>query len=176
MPAGARVFVDGRDRGAAPATIAGLAQGEHRVRIVRDGYTTVEQRVVLSPSQPSELLSVPLVKTPVAPNPGSSPPAKADLVTPKPGSNQPAKADAETQLGAKPSADTGVLVLDSRPMGATAFLDGRAVGRTPVMLPDVKAGDHSVRFELDQHRTWTASIKVVGGTANRVGGSLEKID
>ena len=176
MPAGARVFVDGRDRGAAPATIAGLAQGEHRVRIVRDGYTTVEQRVVLSPSQPSELLSVPLVKTPVAPNPGSSPPAKADLVAPKPGSNQPAKADAETQLGGKPSSDSGVLVLDSRPMGATAFLDGRAVGRTPVMLPDVKAGDHSVRFELDQHRTWTASIKVVGGTANRVGGSLEKID
>jgi hypothetical protein len=155
------VFVDGRDRGAAPATIAGLAQGEHRVRIVHDGYTTVEQRIVLSPAQPSELLSVPLVKAAVAP---------------KPGSNQPAKADAETQLGAKPSAEAGVLVLDSRPMGASAFLDGRVVGRTPVTLPDVKAGDHAVRFELDEHRTWTASIKVVGGTTNRVGGSLEKID
>jgi hypothetical protein len=164
-PAGARVIVDGRDRGASPASVSGLKEGEHRVRILHDGYTAAERRVVLSTSQPLLALTVPLAKAPVPPP-----------VAPKPGSSQPAKADVAPKLGAKTSAEAGSLVLESRPTGATAFVDGRPVGTTPLTMPDVKAGDHTVRFELEEHRSWTASIKVVGGTSNRVGGSLEKID
>jgi eukaryotic-like serine/threonine-protein kinase len=175
-PPGARVIVDGRDRGPTPATVSGLRQGEHRVRILHDGYTTAERRVVLSTSQPSQALTVPLAKAPVPPTPSAGQSAKTDVASPKPGSSQAAKADDTTKPGAKPSAEAGVLVLDSRPTGASAFVDGRAVGRTPVTLPEVKTGDHTVRFELDEHRSWTASIKVIGGTTNRVGGSLEKID
>jgi len=163
-PAGARVIVDGRDRGASPASVSGLKQGEHRVRVLHDGYTAAERRVVLSTSQPSLALTVPLAKTPAPP------------VAPKPGSGQPAKADAAPKLGAKASAEAGSLVLESRPTGATAFVDGKPVGTTPLTMPEMKAGDHTVRFELEEHRSWTASIKVVGGTSNRVGGSLEKID
>ena len=160
-PAGARVIIDGRDRGASPAAVSGLKQGEHRVRVLHDGYTTAERRVVLSTLQPSLALSVPLAKAPVAP------PA-----VPKPASGQPAKADAAP----KTSAESGSLVLDSRPTGATVFVDGRPVGTTPLTMPEVKAGDHTVRFELEEHRSWAGAIKVVGGTTNRVGGSLEKID
>jgi len=166
-PAGARVFVDGRDRGAAPATVTGLGQGEHRVRVVHDGYTTAERRVVLSPERPSQGLTVPLAKAPVAPKQGAVPPAKTDAA-PKQGVSPPAKADAE--------GEAGVLVLDSRPTGATVFLDGRSVGKTPLNLPGVKAGDHTIRYELSGHYPWAASINVVGGTSTRVGGSLEKID
>jgi serine/threonine protein kinase len=164
-PAGARVFVDGRDRGAAPATVTGLGQGEHRIRIVHDGYTTAERRVVLSPERPSQTFTVPLAKAPVAPKASGSQTAKSPLVTPKPSASEPAKAD-----------EAGLLVLDSRPTGATVFLDGRAVGKTPLSMPGVKPGDHTVRFELTGHYPWTASINVVGGTSTRVGGSLEKID
>jgi serine/threonine protein kinase len=181
-PAGARVIVDGRDRGASPAAVSGLKQGEHRVRVLHDGYTAAERRVVLSTSQPSLALTVPLAKAPVAPvAPVPSP------VATKPASGQPTKADAAPKtsadaglaapkLGAKATAEAGSLVLDSRPTGATAFVDGRPVGTTPLTMPDVKAGDHTVRFELEEHRSWAGSIKVVGGTTNRVGGSLEKID
>jgi serine/threonine protein kinase len=163
-PPGARVVVDGRDRGVAPAAVSGLGQGEHRVRVLHDGYTTAERRVVLSPSQPSQALTVPLAKAPVAPKPGASQTAKTEAApaAPKPGSIA--------------AADAGVLVLDSRPTGASVFVDGKSVGRTPLTLSETKAGDHTVRFELDEHRPWTASIKVIGGTTNRVGGSLEKID
>ena len=164
-PTGARVFVDGRDRGAAPATVTGLGQGEHRIRIVYDGYTTAERRVVLSPDRPSQTFTVPLAKAPVAPKASGSQTAKSPLVTPKPVVSEPAKAD-----------EAGLLVLDSRPTGATIILDGRAVGKTPLTVPGVKAGDHTVRFELSGHYPWTASVNVVGGTSTRVGGSLEKID
>jgi serine/threonine-protein kinase len=173
-PVGARVIVDGRDRGASPASVSGLKQGEHRVRVLHDGYTAAERRVVLSTSQPSLALTVPLAKAPVPPSPGQS--AKTDPVSPKQGAIPSAKADAAPKLGAKASTEAGSLVLESRPTGATAFVDGRPVGTTPLTMPDVKAGDHTVRFELEEHRSWTASIKVVGGTSNRVGGSLEKID
>jgi len=34
------VLVDGRDRGQTPATVPGLGRGAHRIRLVRDGYST----------------------------------------------------------------------------------------------------------------------------------------
>jgi hypothetical protein len=173
-PPGARVIVDGRDRGPTPATVSGLRQGEHRVRVLHDGYTAAERRVVLSTSQPLQALTVPMAKAPEPPKPNAATQsAKTDAASPKPGAEAGPAASKAASIAA---AEAGVLVLDSRPVGATAFVDGRAVGRTPVTLPDMKTGDHTVRFELDDHRSWTASIKVIGGTTNRVGGSLEKID
>ncbi len=148
-PSGARVVVDGRDRGATPATVGDLSRGEHRVRVVRDGYTAAERRIVLSPSRPSQLLSVPLAKAPLS--------TKLAVV-------QQPKADASP----------GTLVVESRPEGATVFVDAKAVGRTPLTLPNVKAGDHALRLELDGFRQWTAPFKIVGGAPNRVGASLEK--
>src|SRR5262249_1927657 len=140
-------------------------QGEHRVRIVHEGYTTAERRVVLSPERPSQALTVPLAKAPVAPKPGAAPTAKTE-VGPKPNSSEPAKAEPES----------GALVVDSRPTGATVLLDGRVVGKTPLTVPGVKVGDHTVRFELAGHYPWSAAVSVTGGAPTRVGGSLEKID
>src|SRR5262249_27532657 len=149
-PAGARVFVDGRDRGQAPATLTDLGQGEHRVRLVQEGYLTAERRVVLSAERPAQVLTVPLAKKADV-GPKQAAPAKPDLVAPKPGSTQPAKADASPKPGSIQEAEAGTIVLDSRPTGATAFVDGKAVGKTPVTVPGVKAGDHTVRFELAGH-------------------------
>ena len=52
-PPGARVFVDGHGGGETPATVRDLARGPHQVRLVRDGYTTVERRIVITAAQPS---------------------------------------------------------------------------------------------------------------------------
>jgi len=187
MPAGARVFVDGRDRGSTPATVTDLGRGEHRLRIVRDGYTAAERRIVLSAARPSQTLTVPLAKVPGIER-RATPPAQVRPVAPKPSSDTGL---ASPKTGARPSAeagpvspkptatavaDVGSLLIESRPTGANVFMDGRAVGRTPVNLPDVKAGDHAVRLELTGHRQWTTSFKVMGGTPNRIGASLEKID
>jgi serine/threonine protein kinase len=172
VPAGARVFVDGRDRGSTPAVVTDLGRGEHRLRIVRDGYTAAERRIVLSPLRPSSALTVPLAKTPVSPKPNAKQPAKAD-VAPKP---SPDTGLASPKPAATAVAEVGSLLIESRPTGASVFVDGRAVGRTPLNLPDVKAGDHGVRLELAGHRQWTTSFKVMGGTPNRIGASLEKID
>jgi hypothetical protein len=64
-PPGVRVFVDGRSGGETPATVHDLARGAHQVRLVREGYTTVERKIVITASKPALTLTVPMVKVPV---------------------------------------------------------------------------------------------------------------
>ncbi|HET9834570.1 MAG TPA: PEGA domain-containing protein [Vicinamibacterales bacterium] len=156
-PPGARVFVDGKDRGQTPAAVSDLARGEHRIRIVRDGYTSAERRVVLTPSEPLQSLTVPLAREPrvaVKLAPGVAPVAAKPTQT--------------------PSIEPGSLVVESRPPGATVVVDGRAVGTTPMTVGDIRAGNHSVQITRDGYRTWSASVDIKGGEQNRVTASLEK--
>jgi hypothetical protein len=139
-PPGARVFVDGKSGGETPATVRDLARGPHQVRIVHEGYTTVERRVTITAAQPAVTVMVPMVKTPAA-------------------------AAARTEAS---------LVIDSRPAGASVFLDGRPVGMTPLTFPVVAIGSHSIRIVLDGYRPWTSSVQVSGSEPNRVTASLEQ--
>jgi len=157
-PPGARVFVDGKDRGQTPAAVSDLARGEHRIRVVRDGYTSAERRVVLTPSEPLQSLTVPLAREPRVALKRTAPAAVP--VAPKPSEVQ--------------STEPGTLVIDSRPQGATVSVDGRAVGTTPITIGDVRAGNHSVQITRDGYRTWSASVDIKGGEQNRVTASLEK--
>ncbi len=168
-PSGARVVVDGRDRGQTPATIRELTRGEHRVRIVRDGYTTAERRFVLSPSQPAQSLSVPLAREPRV--------RAKELASSKPTANAAAapveKASVPVAAQTTAAAVVGTLVVESRPQGAAVTIDGRPAGTTPVSIDAVRAGNHAVRIERDGYRIWTAPVKVAAGE-NRVTASLEK--
>jgi serine/threonine protein kinase len=169
-PSGARVFVDGKDRGQTPAAIAALARGEHRIRVVREGYTTAERRVVLSPSRPEQSLSVPL-----APEPRSARSALSAPSSSKPNARATEEAGpASLKPAEKPAAEAGTLVVESRPAGAAVLVDGRRVGTTPLDIGDVRAGNHAIRIERDGYRTWAASVTVAGGEQHRVTASLEK--
>jgi serine/threonine protein kinase len=163
-PPGARVFVDGKDRGQTPANIGELGRGEHRIRIVRDGYTAAERRVVLSASRSSQLLSVPLAREPRGKTPDSPKPSAAASLLAVPALPKPTATTAEA----------GALVVESRPQGATVVIDGRVAGTTPLSIGGVRAGNHAVRIERDGYRTWTSAVTVAGGEQNRVTASLEK--
>ena len=67
-----------------------------------------------------------------------------------PSSSEPARRveDPAPQKTA-PAPATGRLLIRSTPAGATAFLDGRAIGRTPVTERDVAPGSHVVRVTRD---------------------------
>jgi len=149
-PAGARVFVDGRERGQTPATITELARGTHRVRLLRDGYVAEERRVAITSAQPSPAIAIELKRSIAA--------------AAKPAGSAPATA----------GASVGALFVDSRPAGASVFLDGLAVGITPLSLPQIAAGDHAIRLERDGYRRWSSSIRVAGGQRQRVAASLER--
>lgn len=151
-PAGARVSVDGRERGRTPVVVRDLERGAHRVRVERDGYATGERRVVITTSRPAQSMTLEL---------RGAAAARRDV--------QPAPTTPAT-LGAL----AGALSIDSRPTGAKVFIDGKLVGSTPLLLSRVEAGEHAVRIEGDGYRRWSSSVRIVAGERNRVTASLER--
>ena len=139
-------MVDGEPRGETPLPIRGLELGAHTVVVSAAGYPRWEQRVVLSADQPSLSLEIPL-------DAGGGPGAAARRPVP-----------------AAPS----TLQVDSRPAGAQVWVDGTLVGATPLVLPAVAAGSHSVRIELPGYQPWVTSVAVGGGERTRVAASLER--
>ncbi|OLD55108.1 MAG: hypothetical protein AUI64_03945 [Acidobacteria bacterium 13_1_40CM_2_64_6] len=155
-PAGATVFVDGREHGRTPVAIRDLSRGAHRVRLVRDGYAPAERRVVITPSRPAQSIVVPL----------AAPRATASRGT---RSTIPAPSSPATM-----GRYSGDLVIESKPPGARVYLDNKLAGTTPLSLPMVPAGSHAVRLERDGYRRWSASVRVVAAERNRVTASLER--
>jgi serine/threonine protein kinase len=159
-PAGARVFIDGRDQGRTPTTIRNLRRGTHRVRLVREGYATEERRIVITPANPAQSVTVALARTRAVEPPArraAEPPAR----TPAP--NPPSGASF-----------LGSLSVESRPAGAKVFIDGKLSGATPLTLPKIGAGEHAIRIEHDGYQRWSSSVRIVAGERNRVTASLEK--
>lgn len=68
----------------------------------------------------------------------------------------------------------GAIYADSRPRGARVLVDGRLIGTTPLRLPDVVAGRHEVRLELEGYRPVTTPVTVSGGREARVAVTLTR--
>lgn len=90
-------------------------------------------------------------------------PAPRPAVAPGPGSIQ----------AAVPTGPGSIQVL-SRPAGAEVTLDGRLIGKTPMLIPEVSAGSHTIRLELATFNAWTTTVDVKAGDAVRVAASLEQ--
>jgi PEGA domain len=60
---------------------------------------------------------------------------------------------------------TGSLRVESQPTGARIFLDGEAIGHTPLVLTDVAPGEHQIGLDLDatRYRRWSSSVIVTAG-------------
>ena len=55
----------------------------------------------------------------------------------------------------------GSLIVYSRPAGASVFINGLPVGKTPLALTDQAVGSRSVRVVLDGHEVWSTAAQVV---------------
>ena len=73
-----------------------------------------------------------------------------------------------------PAPTTGALVIESRPPGATVFVDGRRIGTTPLSLPDSSPGTHRIRLEMEGFSPWVTTAVVQAGARTRVAASLER--
>ena len=124
-------------------------------------------------SEPVRVDPEPIVAAP-------EPPAAAEPPAQEPPRNpgrQPAVAPRQAERAApapSSSPGRGSLQILSRPAGAEVTLDGRAIGRTPLVVSDVPAGRHDVRLELGGFRSWATSVRVESTSRTRVAASLEQ--
>jgi hypothetical protein len=158
-PSGAKVTVDGKDYGRTPVTIRALTRGPHRVQVARDGFVTEERRLTIGSAQPAQSVAVRLTR------------ARTGAAA---AGRRSADATATEAAAAGARGTIGALVVESRPSGASVYLDGRLVGTTPVSVPGIAAGEHSIRLDHEGFRTWSSSVRIDGSEMNRVTASLEK--
>jgi len=160
-PSRAAVTIDGKWRGRTPLTLDDLPFGTYVVRVVQPGYRIAREEVRLSAASASHTFAARLEAEP-RPAPAVPTPAPQRTVPP------PSPAAGNTT-----DSYTGSIYVDSRPRGATVFVDGRSVGQTPLSLPGVPIGSHVVKIEMAGKQPWSATTRVTAGTMSRVTGSLE---
>ena len=69
---------------------------------------------------------------------------------------------------------SGTLVIESEPAGATAFVNGQPVGKTPVVLKDVRVGSCVVRMEYEGYQRWSTAVSVSTTRETRVTAALAR--
>ncbi|MDD2430208.1 MAG: PEGA domain-containing protein [Firmicutes bacterium] len=62
----------------------------------------------------------------------------------------------------------GTLDIDSNPRGASIFLDGYLIGRTPITIRNIPEGTYHLRFTESQSSDHTEIVKVSGDSVSRV--------
>lgn len=142
-PGGAEVFVNGERRGVTPLALRDLAFGAYAVRVVRAGFAPVDERVVIDAGRPARSLELALARASAA-----AAPAAAEAPAP------------------------GSLLVESRPAGARVFVDGTDIGVTPVTMPSLAAGPHTVRIERAGYASITTSARIEARTRARVAVTL----
>ena len=66
----------------------------------------------------------------------------------------------------------GSLAIESSPVSARVFINGEAVGVTPLVLTEVPVGSRAIRLEADDHNLWSSTVRVVANQETRVSATL----
>jgi PEGA domain len=69
----------------------------------------------------------------------------------------------------------GALSVSSVPSGGNVFVDNVYRGVTPVTLPGIPSGTHTIRVQLQGYRDFSMEVQVVGGTTTPVTASMEMV-
>ena len=70
---------------------------------------------------------------------------------------------------------SGTLLITSDPQGANIFLDNACIGITPLTIPSVEAGTHSLVLRLPGYSDYASSLSVAPGQAVQVHGALSPV-
>ncbi|MEI7856292.1 MAG: PEGA domain-containing protein [Methanomicrobiales archaeon] len=65
-----------------------------------------------------------------------------------------------------PDSQKDTISLTSSPSGSEVYLDNQYRGTTPVTIPDVVSGTHTLEFRHAGYKSWSSSITVTSGTSN----------
>jgi len=181
-PAGAVVRMGREVVGVTPLRLHGLAPGFYALSVTGEAAPALDTLVYLGPGArldvwhaPEALADagaqIPLPERPRTERSGGRSPAptRADARRRPPPAAPPAAAAVApapqaTPPSTEPPPGAGALVVTSEPAGAQVLLNGRAVGRTPLRLPDLGAGAYHV---VVQHAGYSPAAQTLEIEAGR---------
>jgi len=110
-------------------------------------------------------------------HPALAPPvaaAKTAEPAPTPSRTPRTAASASPSASGLPSASgyRGALSLTSSPDGAQVVLNGKIVGKTPVVLNDLPVGSRAIVVRRDGYSPWSASVRVIANQRTTVRATL----
>jgi len=186
QPDGARVFLNGEDRGTAPLDLAGLEPGLYEVRAELDGYEPASEAVAVSAEAPLVEVRLELSRTRVAPTTGradfTSRPAGAAILldgapigaTPLKGHRlKPGTYDVELRLEGYDPFRSKLVIVAGRRGGVEATLTPR-VTPTPTATPTPTPDPNRIyrESEVDKRPQQTGGERISAQPRLRSGESV----
>ena len=149
--------------------VAGVALG-----LVGGYYWGAQRAHRDTPAAAAAAVPQTLAPAPAAAPPAIEPPAAAPVEQSAPDrASAPPVARARERQEAP--ATRGSLLVDSRPQKASVIIDGRAVGHTLLVVPELSPGMHSVLIQLKGHRPVQSRVAIVAGEQTKLAVSLERL-
>jgi serine/threonine protein kinase len=180
-PSGALVRANGVSRGETPLTISGLDRKRGALlEVSKSGYDTRKLTIKFDEGGTKKEIELVLKETvkkaapPPAPKPAAKPapvpaPAAKPAAKPTPRPRPVATSD-------QPARRYGFLAVDSSPAGATVYLEGKALGVTPLTHRGLEKGELVVvEVRKEGYRDYRAQVSWFEGTGVRLIASLKSL-
>ena len=184
---GAMVFIDGNKVGVTPYKSDRLKSGSYSVKVVKEMYNTMEQTVTVTDGNTTNAfikMTANFVDVNVTTDlqsyiyidnekvgKGSWKGRLSDgthIFEAKKESHKTSTKNVTLVLGKSenivipnPTPIYGILDVNSTPMGATIFIDGKKNGTTPRVITDILIGKHTIRIEKDGYNADTKEVTII---------------
>ncbi|MCP4412824.1 MAG: PEGA domain-containing protein, partial [Gammaproteobacteria bacterium] len=189
-PTNAIITIDGSKIGNTPTNIADLKPGKYLIEAKVDGHENWNESVEVTANKENHITAI--LKQLTSPVNIKSEPTNATIIidgnvvgsTPaniddiKPGKHLvEIKMDGHDtwskkvnivhgkaiELTATLQIKAGIVNIASEPPGAAIFIDGKIVGKTPVIVTDPSPGTHTIELKLDGFETWSEKVEIMPG-------------
>lgn len=187
MPeSGAIVYIDGKKVGQTPYKSAALLSGDHKVRVIKEMYTPIERTFTVTDGNTVQAV-INMVASFV--NVSITTDSQSDIYVDnehkgkgswngklsdgihvfeaKKASHKTSIKNMQLVLGKdevivipNPEPVYGTLDINSSPMEAAIFIDGKLCGATPKILTNVLIGTHELKLEKEGYKTLTKTITI----------------
>jgi len=132
-PSGALLYIDGAYVNKTPIVVPGVALGNHSVYMQKKGFKIWADVITATRVNNSTIVSYNPDLTPISSNATYSP------LFPM---------------------NRAFIRLNSSPIGALAYVDGKFIDRTPVVVPGLLMGRHNIEIKMAGYQTWSKIILI----------------
>jgi hypothetical protein len=188
IPAGSKVFFNGKFVGLTPVQLIDIVAGIHKLEVAKEGYKTKEESFIVKEGE-KKTISFELEEEEERPKVAATPPEERPKLKKK--SNKmlwillagaaavavyfttKSGGGSESSRGTA-AGSTGTIRVNSNPSGAKIYIDGRDTGqKTNANVSNVSVGNHTVKLVLGGYKIWTRTVNVIQGQTTQVNANLE---